>query len=176
MLGWRRTFLMWMILHQELIGWCSIANSTWCIAFSIERNITNTAPLCYEKVFIVKNVVSPRSVCNPSPLLAEGLGSNDHGDVGKLKVVLMLSSIYQSYITLITCKSLCYLVYYVPSSSLKSKWGTWVFWDHMLACFCFFSCRLTFLHKYSFNAFLHRCPSALCQLVWCFCNMCAKEQ
>lgn len=37
---WWRTFLMWMILHQELIGWCLVVNSTWCIAFSIERNIT----------------------------------------------------------------------------------------------------------------------------------------
>lgn len=35
-----RPFLMWMVLHQELIGWCLVANSTWCIAFSIERNIT----------------------------------------------------------------------------------------------------------------------------------------
>lgn len=37
---WRKSFLMWMILHQELIGWCSIANSTWCIAFSIERDVS----------------------------------------------------------------------------------------------------------------------------------------
>lgn len=37
---WWRTFLMWMILHQELIGWYLVVNSTWCIAFSIERNIT----------------------------------------------------------------------------------------------------------------------------------------
>jgi len=28
MLGRRKNFLMWMILHQELIGWCLIANST----------------------------------------------------------------------------------------------------------------------------------------------------
>lgn len=46
---WRRkSLLMWMILHQELIGWCSIANSTWCIAFSIERYVTKRS--CCEKV------------------------------------------------------------------------------------------------------------------------------
>lgn len=39
--GVKKSFLMWMVLHQELIGWCSIANSAWCIAFSIERSIKN---------------------------------------------------------------------------------------------------------------------------------------
>lgn len=41
---WRKSYVMQMILHQELIGWCSVANSTWCIAFSIERNVTNIMP------------------------------------------------------------------------------------------------------------------------------------
>lgn len=44
-----RAFLMRMILHQELIGWCFLPNSTWCIAFSIERNITKSCSFCEVK-------------------------------------------------------------------------------------------------------------------------------
>lgn len=44
-----RAFLMRMILHQELIGWCFLPNSTWCIAFSIERDITKCCSFCEVK-------------------------------------------------------------------------------------------------------------------------------
>lgn len=49
-------FLMRMILHQELIGWCFLPNSTWCIAFSIERNITKCCSFCEVKssVWIIR--------------------------------------------------------------------------------------------------------------------------
>lgn len=55
---WMQSFLMLMILHQELIGWCRWAISSWCIAFSIERNTTQcVALLNYDFLVISMYVV-----------------------------------------------------------------------------------------------------------------------
>lgn len=60
-----RAFLMRMILHQELIGWYILPNSTWCIAFSIERIITKCFSFCEVKssVWIICCWISACRTC-----------------------------------------------------------------------------------------------------------------